>query len=265
MTLEAPVKEKDPATQAPSVNPSVEVSMESTAFVLEKAENGLTCELTCKFTAGSPASKWEKRASALVLKPGNPPALPADARIVAKVNGATTYLYKSGENFIVPLSLLQAEGTVTLTLQSALFPQEKTEYPFAVQWLISPSKAGKAPMDGDKAGEQSVTFVSAKKAVPSLKSESSQRVLTTADTLELTITRLHMDGYTVSAALLRKLEDGTYSGTGWNKTTVSEETLSVKLQGQTPGSYCLMLTVKEGDSVELLMEVPYFFVIKPTQ
>ncbi len=266
MTLEAPVIEKNPATQAPPVNPSVKVFLADTDFVLEKKlEDCLNCELTCNFAAGGPASKWENRASALVLTPEDSVVLPADARIKAEVNGGTTYLYKSGKNFIVPLSLLQVEGKVTLTLQSALFPQEKTEYPFAVQWLISPSKAGKAPMDGDKAGEQSVTFVSGKKAAPSLKSESSQRVLTTADTLELRITRLNMDGYTVSAALLRKLEDGTYSGTGWNKTTVSEETLSVKLQGQTPGSYCLMLTVKEGDSVELLMEVPYFFVIKPTQ
>ncbi len=68
------------------------------------------------------------------------------------------------------------------------------------------------------------------------------------------------NGYTISAALLHKL-NGAYSGTGWN-TDVSEDHLIGSFGVQAPGSYCLMLTVKESDSINIVMEVPYYFVIK---
>lgn len=260
MTLEA---EKNDAA-VPEVKPAAAVTMKDPSFKFDSpTANGLTNSFTCSFSTEGAASKWENRASALVLTPNT--GLPPDACIQAKVNGETTYLYKSGNSFIVPLSLLKTEEkTVTLTLRSALFPPEEASYSFTARWLISPSTAGKAPMAGEQKGdEQTVTFTSAKKAVPSLKMEGSSRLLTSQDTLELEVTKKNLDGYTISAALLRKSEDGTYLGTGWNQTVAAgQQKLSVSLGGQNPGSFCLMLTVKQENSVTIIMEVPYYFVIK---
>lgn len=266
MTLEAQVKEF--TTQAPLINPDVTVTMKNSSFTFEKAsDNGLTNNFKCTFTKGASASKWEKRASALVLKPKDDTDLPPDARIKAEVDGGTTYLYKNKESFIVPLSLLEVgEKEVNLTLQSALFPEKGGSYSFSAEWRISPSRAGKAPMTGDQAGSilNDVIFTSAARMVPSLKATGQDRILTPQNNLNLNIEMKNMDGYTISAALQRKADDGTYSGTGWNAQNVSNSNSSLKvpLGGQNPGSFRLMLTVKETDGVTIVMEVPYYFIIK---
>ncbi len=281
MTLKATAENLD--TKTPEVGEKVTVSMADPSFKLEKAENagaagdanGLTQGINCSFsvTPDAKASKWENRASALILTPRTGSAvdaLPPDARIKVEVNGATTYLYKTGESdgsFIVPLSLLEKEEKkVRLTLQSALFPTEKeTSYIFDAKWMISPSKAGKAPRNGDHKDDMvEVTFTSEVRKPPSLKPTGRQRALTVKDHLNLKVDMKNMEGYTVSAALLRKGEDGIYSGTGWNQTSVTEgSTLRVPLGGHTPGSFCVLFTVKK--SIDVVMEVPYYFVIKPTQ
>ncbi len=266
MTLEAAVTDFT-ATQAPAVNPAVAVAMKNSDFQFTKApESGLTGSFTCTFTRGADASKWENRASALVLTPKGGTELPADARIQAVIGTRTVFLYKSGGSYIVPLSLLQSEEqTVTLTLLSDLFPASGASYSFTAKWLISPSKAGKAPLIGDQAGNLlDLTLTSPAKKAPSLKSTGSGRVLTGGE-LVLTMETLNMEGYTISAELLRKSEEGVYTGTGWNKSDVTGTTLTVPLGGQTPGSFCLMLTVKEKDSITTVMEVPYYFIIQSAQ
>lgn len=273
MTLEA--EKKAAPTNVPDVSSGVTVTMENSGFTFAKSPDtsGLTNGFTCTFTVteGAAASKWENRASALVLTPKTDTVLPPDACIKAEVGGGTTYLYRSGGSFIVPLSLLGTEEkTVNLTLRSTLFPPEGASYSFDAEWRISPSKAGRAPMAGDQKNEQKgkvdVTFTASSKAVPSLKSkgmDGQSRVLTNRDTLKLEIEQKALDGYAISAALLRKGENGTYVGTGWNQTEVSGTSLSVPLGGQAPGSFCLMLTVKQG--IKTVMEVPYYFCIRGTQ
>ncbi len=271
MHLQAPAKAD--LSNVPVVDSPVTVSMKDPNFSFTLLDNAiaLTHSFECTFRVDATASKWENRASALVLKPTGDTALPPDARIQAEVNNGTTYLYKSGDRFIIPLSLLQnGENTqLKLTLLSNLFPLEgSTAYSFTAQWLISPSKAGKAPMVGDMAGELlNVTFTSSEKKAPSLKTEGvdgQSRILTSQDTLKLSVSKLNMDGYTISAALLRKAEDGNYVGTG-KSVSLDGDSLSVSLAGQKPGSFCLMLTVKrEDDSVTTVMEVPYYFIIKAT-
>lgn len=256
---------------APAIEAGVTVSMKNSSFTFEKtSESGLTCRFNCGFDKGAAASKWEKRASALVLTPNAGTNLPPDAQLKAEVEGrGTTYLYKTGDSFIVPVLLLQNSETktVNLTLQSALFPKDGGSYSFTAQWLISPSKASKAPLSGNQGNRaKNVTFTSQARMVPSLKSTGTTRMLMGEQKLELNVNGLNLDGCTISAALLRKADDGSYSGTGWNKTGVSASgLLEVPLAGQTPGSFCLMLTVKKENSVTIVMEVPYYFVIKPTE
>lgn len=90
--------------------------------------------------------------------------------------------------------------------------------------------------------------------------------MTTQDTLKLDIKRENLNGYFIEAKLLRKSEStGEYIETGWNTSPVGDK-LEVGLGGQTPGSFCLMLYVKENkDSVAVEMRVPYYFVIKQTE
>ncbi len=263
MTLEAPAK--DAAAKAPELKQDVTVSTGASGFNFEqRGTNGLTNRFKYTFAKDAPASKWENRASSLVLTPDSGTVLPPDARIKAVVNGGTTYLYKSGDSFIASLSLLEAEEIVDLTLESALFPPTEESFAFTAQWWISPSKAGKAPMDGDQKGSVSnVIFTSTEKKTPSLKITGESRILKSGQDLELAIQKENMaaeDGYIVSAALLHKL-NGIYSGTGWNKSDVSGNNLSVTIGTQNPGSYCLLLTVKQEGSINVVMEVPYYFVI----
>ena len=269
MKLEALIDNNLDRTNVPAINSEATVSMANPAFKLTKAENGLTCNFECSFIVASdaPASKWENRASALILTPENGIDLPLDARIKAVTDNRTIYLYKNVDSFIVPLSLLQTgDKKVELTLQSSLFSAEEKSYAFTAKWLISPSRTGKAPAVGYTAGTlDNVTFISPERKVPSLKPTGQQRVLTAKERLKLQIATANMDGYSISAALLRKAEDGTYIGTGWTERNVSGN-LNVPLGSTSPGSYCLMFTVKEpAPSVTVVMEVPYHFVIKEAQ
>ncbi len=271
LTMRLKATAKPDLSHVPAVDSPVTVSMQghSFGFSLLSGTNALTRSFECSFRPDAAASKWENRASALILKPKEGTTLPPDARIQAEVNGGRAYyLYKSGNSFIIPMSLLQAEEkTVTLTLLSDLFLWEGAGYSFTAQWLISPSKAGKAPMTGYQAGGVlDVTFTSPVRKAPSLKTEGvagQSRILTSQDTLKLNVSKLNMDGYTISAALLRKAEDGNYVGTG-KSVSLDGNSLNVSLAGQKPGSFCLMLTVTQEDSITTVMEVPYYFIIKAT-
>ncbi len=264
----------------PEINPQVTVSMANSGFTFTQTDAtvGLTHSFGCGFsitkngtavTESGIASKWENRASALILTPAAGTALPSDASIVAVIGNSTTVLYKSGDSFIIPMSLLQT-GTrqVQLTLKSALFPAEGASYSFTAQWWISPSKAGKAPKAEAQKGETlNVIFTSSVRKTPSLKILDGSRVLTKAETLKLSIDTKNMEtGYAIEAALLRKAADGTYIETGWNDETVTKEQgLRVPLNACEPGSYCLKVTVKEENSITIVLEVPYYFVVRQTQ
>lgn len=271
MTLEAPIGDTNSNVKAPKAKSDVNVKMSKSDFTLEETPvSGLTKSFKCTFEKEADASKWENRASALVLKPSESDDLPPDVQIKAEVEGGgTTYLYKSGDSFIVPLPLLEAvDKDIEVTLQSALFPaSEDKNYSFTAQWLISPSEAGKAPFTGDQTGDKplEVIFTSAKKVAPSLKIMEGCRNPSVGDTLKVGINTQNMTDYTISAELLRKSDDGKYEGIGWNKPNVSEtDGVSITLGGYLPGSYCLKFTVKENgaDSITIVMEVPYYFVVK---
>ena len=190
MTLETTSKDVHSPEYVPEVKNFVTVAMVDSTFNFRKTttDNSLTQSFTCSFSKGADASKWENRASALILTPKDSSDLPPDARIKAVTDNRTIDLYKNAKSFIVPLSLLQ-NGTkkVELTLQSALFPKGGGSYEFTAQWLISPSKAGKAPVVGYSAGTLDVTFTSPERKVPSLKLTGQSRVLTNKDTLKLTV------------------------------------------------------------------------------
>ncbi len=269
MTLEAPVHDSNP--NRPVVKEDVTVKMTTSGFALAKdSSTGLTNSFICTFAEGKKASKWENRSSALVLTPAAGTMLPPDARIKAIVGSNRTTLYKSGDQFIVPMSLLNSVGAknVKLTLESALFPKETKTYNFSAEWLVSASKASKSPIQGDKAGVSlEVTFTSGAKTQPSLKVEDGDRILKKGSKLELEIEKKNIpDGYKITASLESKLESG-YAGTGSRQevTNVANGSvnISIPLGGQTPGSYRVMFTVEPtgNDSVDILLEVPYYFVV----
>lgn len=274
MTIEA--AKHDSSSMAPAINPSVTVSMETSSFALSHtpAAGSLTQSLDANFTAGGTASKWEKRSSALILKPNDAATLPLDARIKAVVDGRTTYIYNSGDKFIVPMSLLKSGGNgqkVTLTLQSSLFPTAGASYVFGAEWLISCSKADRSPMNGDQTGTPvTVTFTSGAIKPPSLKPSSDSRVMTSSNRLELNVKWANMDNYLITATLQQKNDEGSFADLGWSSqqfnegVDVNESTISVPLTSCTPGSYRVMLTVKSKDpnAVTIIMRVPYYFVVK---
>lgn len=272
MTLEAPVHDSNP--NRPQVKKDVTVKITTSGFELTKdaadTEEDLTNSFTCTFNEGKKASKWENRSSALVLTPAAGTTLPPDARIKAIVGSNRTTLYKSGDKFIVPMSLLNSvePKNVKLTLESALFPKGTKTYSFSAEWLVSASKASKSPIQGDTAGVPlEVTFTSAEKAWPSLKVLDTDRILKKGSKLELEIEKKNIpDGYKITASLESKLESG-YAGTGSRQevTNVADGSanISIPLGGQTPGSYRVMFTVEptSNDSVDILLEVPYYFVV----
>lgn len=273
MTIEA--AKHDPGSMAPAIDSDVTVNMETSSFALSRTstDGSLTQSLEANFTAGGTASKWEKRSSALILTPKNGTTLPLDARIKAVVDGRTTYIYNSGDKFIVPMSLLKSGGgqTVKLTLQSSLFPVEGKSYAFDAEWLISRSKADKSPMNGDQTGTPvTVTFTSGAIAPPSLKPSSDSRVMTSSNRLELNVEWANMDDYLITATLQQKNDEGSFADLGWSSQQFnedfvgSERTISVPLTSCSPGSYRIMLTVKSKDpnAVTIIMRVPYYFVVK---
>ena len=270
MTLEAKAKATD--SKAPDINPSVDVKMVTSDFELTEdtpASAGLTNSFKCTFNEGKRASKWEDRSSALVLKPATDTNLPQDARIKAVVGSNTTYLNKSGEQFIVPMSLLK-NGTenVTLTLESALFPKEEVSYKFSAEWWISQSKASRAPNNGYMAGNADITFTSSAKTTLSLRPDGNQRVLTARDTLKLDVKTKNMSDYKVTATLERENEAHEYASIGKfvdYEVIDDDKTIdfSMSMSGQTSGSYRILFTVKmdSDDAVEIVLKVPYYFVI----
>ncbi len=269
---------------AQDIKPAVEVTMSPSSFQLTKdpsAEPTMTHTFECKYTkdTDAKASKWENRTSALVLVPAAGVTLPPDARLKAEITGSgaeTTYITQSvDKKFIVPMSLLKDSETVKLTLESSLLPVAQTNYKLSAQWWVSQSKAGKSPLDGNKADAYvastvDVTFGYPAKTQLSLKPVGTQRVLTARDTLKLEVKIENMKGYNITATIEGKGRDDVYSSTAKSENKYIESDysgdhydLNMGMAGLQPGSYRVWFAVRHGENQNgaVVLQVPYYFVI----
>ena len=242
-------------------------------FSLDQTSEGQKIGVELTYTSGGTASRWDDRASALVLEPnGN---LPADAVLRLTVGRRTVVCRKNGVGkFILPLGLL-TEGTlsISIALESAMLTDGR-DYSFGAKWMVSDSEADEAPLSGDAVvSGETLTVTADVPDSPALRISGANQVVERNGTLEATVEYRNMTGCTMEAALLKKIKeteetDGTqkdpFLGTGWTQEIQSSgndgsKSLQISLANMEPGSYRLEVTVKE--DVLVRMRVPYYFII----
>lgn len=252
---------------APDCSGTVNVALSVREFHLANVSSeALVNTINASYDAGAPASKWDNRETALVLSSNS--SLPPDARMkVRTANGSITeYHRNTNGNFIIPLAFTEL-GEVTLELVSDMFPKASANYTFVLDWYGANSVAGQGPLNGKKIDAISnLTFTKAKTPVLSVRVDGNDRLVTVGSDAKLNVTVTHKDlkDCTITAQVLRKNEDnGQYYDTAWKPKQAVTGNMTVDLAGQSAGSYCLMVIVKDG--TEKVLEVPYYFIMQNPQ
>ena len=242
---------------------SAEVSLFNTAHSLT-ADNrtGSARTLTCGFTEGVSASRWDDRDLALVLTPTSGSTLPPDAVLRASVGNTYVDCRPTTDGkFIVPVG---EPGAVTLELRSAMFPSGTSSYAFDVVLYSAFSIAERAPMNGTIEGELSSLTFSVTEAAVSLKvtGTDDKRVFDPGETISVTVATGELPtGYKVVVQLHQKDADGTYINRGQSPTIGADGTYSFSLTDFAPGSYCVMAMVQR-DTGLTVAEAPYYFIVQ---
>ena len=262
---------KDDDSNVPDASATVKVYLrDAHEFGVTADASGTTAKIIyeCIKSTGT-ASKWDGRNGAIVLKPSAATPLPEDAYIKYSIGtyNFNTYMNPNGY-FIIPLTGVES-GSVNVTLVSKMLTPG-ADYDMEASWLISDSIAGSAPMNGELAGRTEFTFTGQSLAVPSIKIASNvdddDRLYSITDEVDATLTWLSVPlGNDISVTLLRKNEQGVYSGTGWAKNIEftemgGEANVKVPLGGADAGSYCLNVTVREG--LLKVTETRYYFIVQ---
>lgn len=205
-------------------------------------------------------SKWEGRATALLVTLISDTALPPDARLRAEIGNASVVFYPTRDGrFIVALPA----GTelLSLSLESDMFPMEQSSYTLQIQLLASRSASSYSPLGGEERGEAlNLSYVSAETPEPSLSVTGRERLLALGSTLNVQVTYADLEDCTVTATLMLRGEDGSYSSTGLVTNVKDQGALAVPLAGQESGNYSLVLTVKD-EAETTILTVPYYFII----
>lgn len=235
--------------------------------IKEISVSGTEGVINCVYHSEVKASKWNDREGALVLMPeGN---LPADAYIKYYDGQYNVNTYRNPDgSFILPLSDFSG-GEIKVTLNSSmLVPTE--EYQMNVAWIVADSVAGSAPHIGEKVAESSISFNGGMLREPSIKivstDTSDDRIYANTESVNARLLWQDVNDWNdMSVALLRKQNDGQFSGTGWIRNIelsggATEDVFDVSLGGQTAGSYCLHVTVVEG--LVRVTEAKYYFIIQ---
>ncbi len=102
-------------------------------------------------------------------------------------------------------------------------------------------------------------------SAPSMKISGTDKVLTNTDSLQIHIKHtVNLNDYSVEA-VIQKMQDGEYKGDNGRITIdASDKNYTLGLQSTTgAGSYrvCIVITNKNGNTVRLLSEEPYYYFI----
>lgn len=233
-----------------------------TSAGLTVSGEGLTKNLT--ITRPSSTSKWNNRASALVVTPSS--ILPVDAVIaVSDGRGEARYNRTANGDYIIPLADFNS-NILELTLVSNLFPKNETIYEFSVSLIYSDSLAAKAPINGATLLSQNANFKKAETAEPAIAILVAQQntmiypyggqvpVIASADNLpENTILIFRL--------LNKDVEKKTYIDTGWKRQVSDDERTEVPL-GALSGSCCIVLELREGNAQgDIILSTSYYFYV----
>ena len=225
-----------------------------------------------RLTVTLKSDAYSGKAAALVLR-NKTEVLPIDAYFKVVNGGLTTDIYRNAQgDFIIPIIEVNAQASITLC--SSIFPLAEVEYDFEVLCFTSQSALGGAPVNGTQHGE-AITVNFGKEAVPtpSLAVSGTQRVFTSADTIELNINGLYLDDCRVNAAMMFKsFGEGAYTATAYNpevelvkdpesNTWNATFSLGLNQYGTDYHNYCLMFRVTDANG-NVLCEVPYYFIVQ---
>ncbi len=289
---------KDTAKQADDVSASASVDLvDAPTFALSVTNDGASSgdaaapavipntinTFTFNYVASTGAdSKWDDRATALVLIPENVAALPSDARMACSIGNTSvvTSINGSGQ-FVIPLPSLDVR-TVRAELVSNLFPDASTSYLMDAKWLVAYSEVATSPANGDVvfevSGVNNVSFTANPVGVPSvnitcMEGNQSKHLFRTSDTLNATVSWLNIppdDDICKMRATVLYNNNGNYVSTGKNidivdRTVNGSKSLSIPLGIYDPAQYktnsfCLRVEVMQG--VVKVMDVRYYFIIQ---
>ena len=201
--------------------------------------------------------------------------LPSDAELtLSKTTGENTqtgkYALNANGEFVIPFEWTDGQNfTFALSSDQEALSGSNHSYQLKATLCVGSNTSDVAQ---PKAVEDQLTKVAEDIAlqipinnVPSMKISGTDKVLTKADSLKIHIKHtIDFDKYSVEAKI-EKMQDGEYKGdNGTTKIDSSDKDYTLGLQSTTgAGCYrvCIVITNKDGNTVHLLSEEPYYYFI----
>ena len=244
----------------------------STSFTMSNPTvTNLTASLNLTVTKPYTASKWDGRASALVMTPANSSMLPADAHLEITCGNLTTDYYRNEcGSYILPTGAL-ASGTTSakIALKSDMFGDEANSYTFNCSWYVSATEWGSVPMSGVCIDTKEITFSKAEYRMPSIKivsADDGKRVYLLGESIKVDISFANITpDLKVKATMMYQTASGKYESFGLMRTITQQGVLELPLSAETHGNFSILVEVEDSKGYTIV-ETPYYFIVqKPAQ
>lgn len=244
---------------------------DKTVFEITATQN--TC--TVKAPASVNNTRWEQKNLVWKIVSANAnQKLPADARLTLTTTEnqtvkTATYTMNADGEFVIPFSWT-GEQSFSFALSSGQESLGSREYALKAVLCVGSKTEGTvqpaAVEDNMEKASDMIELAVPVNNVPSLKISGTDRVLSSSENLNVTITYKNVNDYTVNAVIQKKDSDGVYKGKYYEETIAGAGTHAFSLKSTDgAGSYRLWITVSRKISeteYQTLLEVPYYFIVQ---
>ena len=204
---------------------------------------------------------------------GDSAKLSKDLHLEVQDGDATTvYPVNAAGQYIVPLGNTDAEKTLSMRLASDTYYFSAEDYPVKAELYVSASEQADYSIDGKaQAALENLAVVRSADELPSVRVDTQKRLYRKGESMSLPVDYAHVGQSELETKIWKRntpenIQAGApeYVDTMVNgKLGAAGSTNSVSLGNLEAGSYCLIISVSktEGETVRMIMEIPWYFII----
>lgn len=204
---------------------------------------------------------------------GDSAKLSKDLHLEVQDGDATTvYPVNAAGQYIVPLGNTDAEKTLSMRFASDTYYFSAEDYPVKAELYVSASEQADYSIDGKaQAALENLAVVRSADELPSVRVDTQKRLYRKGESMSLPVEYAHVGQSELETKIWERntpenIQAGAseYVDTMVNgKLGAAGSTNSVSLGNLEAGSYCLIISVSrtEGETVRMIMEVPWYFII----
>lgn len=204
---------------------------------------------------------------------GDSAKLSKDLHLEVQDGDATTvYPVNAAGQYIVPLGNTDAEKTLSMRLASDTYYFSAENYPVKAELYVSASEQADYSIDGKaQAALENLAVVRSADELPSVRVDTQKRLYRKGESMSIPVDYAHVGQSELETKIWkRNTPENIQAGAPEYVDTMVDgklgaagSTNSVSLGNLEAGSYCLIISVSktEGETVRMIMEVPWYFII----